>query len=343
MLEGLSVSSLSDRNPNRDGNDSSVYTHLCRLARFGANISDAHTCSIFIPLQVLAACSELAESQKRSTSDSLVLGGFHSLSDAIVRDSTLPLDSGLVGWVAKHRQPIHVSPFEHDSRTLGMYASDQSLKSFVGIPILFRSREQHRNVAGVVACDSKKSFAFSKLQGKLLSDLAEEVTSTLELLIETHSSESSEDSFETFTHRMVSLVQSLGEHSIDILRMQLCNSAALEQSRGIHGWQDAVDQVQRLIQQTLPPLFPSLRLPNGDIVIALDNMMSGFYENKIQVICQHLGTQLTAPQFAFGKVPLAPWNGDLEKAITAAGARAAPLENRSPDSRSAPVKKYGNR
>jgi hypothetical protein len=102
--------------------------------------------------------------------------------------------NGLIGWVAKHNRSIHVSPFERDSRTLGIYSEDQQLKSFIGIPVNLGAGnpsggasspsaggEESANV-GVIACDSKKSFAFSKLQGKLLEDLAAEVSNTVRLI-----------------------------------------------------------------------------------------------------------------------------------------------------------------
>ena len=44
----------------------------------------------------------------------------------------------------------------------------------------------------------------------------------------------------------------------------------------------------RLIQQALPPQYPTLQLPNGDVVILLDNMTTAFYENKIRAIATHV-------------------------------------------------------
>jgi hypothetical protein len=50
------------------------------------------------------------------------------------------------------------------------------------------------------------------------------------------------------------------------------------------------DQFIRLTQQALPPHFPVVRIPNGDTLVAVDSMMSSFFQNKIQTLALHLNT-----------------------------------------------------
>lgn len=259
---------------------------LCRLARFGANVADAHSCFIFLPQTMLRDDDTPPSSDEAKY---ITLAGYHSLSNDVIREAKLIRGNGLVGWVAKHHRSIHVSPFEHDSRTLGMYTLDQSLKSFIGIPIALEEQvaEYKDGSSGVLACDSRKSFAFSKLHGKLLEDLAREVSNTILLLNHFQRKTLGGASWQVFSRRAADLMQALGAMSVEALRIKLKNFEMLEQSLGTPRAIEFVEQFNRLIQQALPPHVPSMRLPNGDTVIVLDNMMTSFYENKVRAMCDH--------------------------------------------------------
>jgi hypothetical protein len=225
----------------------------------------------------------------------MVLAGFHSLCPEVIPHSQVSRGNGLVGWVAKHARSIHVSPFELDSRTLGIYSSDQQLKSFIGIPIrlddtygmLASSGAEQEHLTGVLACDSKKSFAFSKLQGKLLEDLAREVSSTVGLLVEQQGRAHPDVAWHSFLRRASELSRSVGIQSLEITRIVPTNFHELERTSGTSAALTAVEQVYRIVQQILPPHFPCVRLANGDIVIALDNMMISFYESRIRAVSAH--------------------------------------------------------
>ncbi len=276
-----------------------VFADLCRLSRFGANISDAHSCFIFLPSQVLSALSCLNTTNSETTR-TLVMAGYHSLSNNVVDECILPRDSGLIGWVAKHGRSIHVSPFELDSRTLGLYTSDQQLKSFIGIPVrISPSDEASAQLWGVIACDSKKSFAFSKIQGKLLDDLAREVSNTIELLLMYGAQGHSDVAWQVFLRRSTELAASLTTQSIQLLRLKLLNFDELEAASGTSQALALVEQLYRLISQALPPHFPVVRLVNGDIVVCLDNMMTAFYENRIRAICEHVAPEGRRPRLDF--------------------------------------------
>lgn len=241
---------------------------LTRLARFGANVSDSHSCFIFLP----------------GPGDTVELAGFHSLSNTVIDRCTLPLDAGLIGWVAKHGKAIHVSPFDRDSRTLGVYSSDQELKSFIAVPIKLPAST---SIWGVVACDSRKSFAFSKLQGKLLEELAEQATCLLRKGYEDTRSNQADLSWEHFLAAGSHMLATVGAEALELIRIKPCNIKELEQTLGIGGTLRLLAQVTRLIQQALPPATPICRLANGDLLITVDNMMVSFYESRIEAIAGH--------------------------------------------------------
>jgi hypothetical protein len=284
---------------------------LQRMARLGANITDSHSCFVFLPLAYLQPGN--------SVDTELAIGGSHSLCPDILDDCQIKKGSGLIGWVAKHCQPIHVSPFEHDSRTLGMYREDRQLKSFMGIPIRLKGDSGTTTSTGVITCDSKKSFAFSKLQGKLLSDLAVEVAHSVNLILgqtDTNSFPSQEE----FLARSRETLSTLGAQSVEIIRIKVRNYSRLELTLGSTETVALVQQLVRLIEQSLPPHFPHFLMPNGDLVIVMDNMMTSFYENRIKALAEHIQPDNCSLTLAFNKEPVfARRRADtsLEAAITA--------------------------
>ncbi len=273
---------------------------LCRLARFGANITDAHSCLIFLPHRLFRSyltdrenLIELKTTGKGAeVADHLELGGFHSLGNAILKGCRIEISSGLVGWVAKHKRTIHVSPFDHDSRTLGFYNDEQGLKSFIGVPIALDEVESYKgSLAGAIVCDSKKSFAFSKLQGKLLHDLSFEVSNLLKLTALNNSSFKQDNSWQSFISKAHALAESLTPHAVEVLRLRPLNFHELEHSLGTGKALRMADQIFRLIAQALPPHSPVTRLPNGDIIVVMDNMLTASFENKVRAMANHLSIE----------------------------------------------------
>jgi hypothetical protein len=70
--------------------------------------------------------------------------------------------------------------------------------------------------------------------------------------------------------------------SVEILRISIENLSQLETRLGTTWAIEAAEQFVRLIQQALPPHFPITRMPNGDVLVALDNMMSSFFQQKFR-------------------------------------------------------------
>lgn len=237
-----------------------------------------------------------------SSDEQLELAAYHTLSCDVLPDCTLTAGNGLIGWVAKHSRSIHVSPFEKDSKLLGIYGADQGLKSFIGIPVPLSSPgRQAAPVAGVIACDSCKSFAFSKLQGKLLEELACEVSNLIRLHSELRRNNRRQDCWQDFLRGTIGLAESLGRDSLEILRLRLKNFDTLEKELGTPDCLEMLNQVYRLIRQAIPEHFPLLVLSNGDIVAALDSMASSFYESRIRALCAHRGIDGRQPAFEFSR------------------------------------------
>ncbi|MCB0338770.1 MAG: GAF domain-containing protein [Bdellovibrionales bacterium] len=261
------------------------FQQLTRLARLAANICDAHSCFIFLPqIENLVACT--ADSSQRKT---IQLCAYHSLSQEIFANCALLVGKGLIGWVARHGQPIHVSPFERDCSVLGTYSEEMNLKSFMGIPVELSGLNSH-GTFGVIACDSKKAYAFTKLQGKLLSDIAEQISHSLGLYQKLSQELTQKPTWAEFLKQATVLAEKSGASAIEILRRRPANFSYLEEKIGTGRTIALCDQVFKLIDQCLPESSPRLVLPQGDMLVFLDSMMTPFCVNKIRSISEHVST-----------------------------------------------------
>lgn len=283
---------------------------LKRLARLAANISEAHTCALFLPTGLLTASGGTGHSSgalggtielktvvqpgahagaHRSSAASVELVAVHSLSTNIVRDCRIQVGSGLLGWVAEHGRPIHIAPFDMDSSSIGLYTDTEALKSLVALPVSMPT--EHADVHkgnGVLMCDSRKAFSFTKLQVKHLEDLAAEVSRLLFWALFKRETTTTETSWESFIVRAEQLAGAIGLESIEVLRVTLDSYADLEQRAGTTTAVQQSEQFVRLVQQALPPHFPMTRLPDGDLLVAVDNMMSAFFQTKIRTLADHI-------------------------------------------------------
>lgn len=258
----------------------SLDADLLRLSRFVANLSDAFSSFIFLPADLMLRLGLDAEG---SQGNMLRVAAHHSLSQEINLKAALEPGCSLIGWVAKNKQPILVSLFDRDSRTLEVYSREEEIKSFLGVPIRLAD-----GLCGVITVDSRKPYAFSKQQSKILEDFAEEVSNLISLHLTLSNYELKHASWGHFITQAHSLVNALGPLSIEVLRMRISNSAELEATLGCERLSHVYDQLFRLIQQTVPPHFPLYRTPTGDMVMVVDNMMTVFFQNKISALCDHL-------------------------------------------------------
>ena len=96
------------------------------------------------------------------------LTAIQSLARDISEDISFMSGDGILGWIAKNKRTLVLSPFERDARCLPYYQAEQEIKSFVGVPVFGEGEE----VVGVLVADSKKRYSFSAFDEKVLTDIA---------------------------------------------------------------------------------------------------------------------------------------------------------------------------
>ncbi|MBW2621459.1 MAG: GAF domain-containing protein [Deltaproteobacteria bacterium] len=119
------------------------------LIELVSNTTEAHTAALFLspesgrPLELIA---------------------HQSLSPNIKTDIRIGSGEGLIGWVHKNRKPVNIDKFEHDTRRLLFYRTDEAIKSFMAVPL--------PELDGVLAVDSKQRYVFTEKNQKILFQFA---------------------------------------------------------------------------------------------------------------------------------------------------------------------------
>ena len=285
---------------------------LRELAKLAATVTESHSSAIFLPTELFQpspssttgravpkasppredtiTLQQVIEPGPDPRSGSIDLAAVHSYSK-LVRDARIQVGSGLLGWVADQGRPIHLTPFDVGSSAIGIYVDNQPIRSLVAVPIAMAPNQiAGQQAFGVLMCDSLRSDAFSNPQVKLLEQLAHYTHRLIFwALCGSHSSQF-ETSWDHFKQKTLELGDAIGSQSIEVLRLRLDSFLDLEATAGLSLAVQHSEQFLRLAQQALPPHFPLVRLPNGDVVIAVDNMMSGFFQQKLQTLANHLHT-----------------------------------------------------
>ncbi len=132
-------------------------SYLNRFMGSAADCLDAFTAGLFVA---------------DSATGKLKLEAFHSLSDAVIPGAVIGEGQGFLSWVMKNQRPLQVPRFKRDSRTLGFYADDVGLKSFLAVPL--------PRQAGVICVDSRSRFAFSAKHERILESLGNAVVELLD-------------------------------------------------------------------------------------------------------------------------------------------------------------------
>lgn len=309
-----------------------VREDLKRLAKLAADVSDAHTCAIFLPTGLLIsdnntssldinspleidATDRHSQDGQKSGNQSIEMVAAHSASHLLVRDCRIQVGSraqggsGLLGWVAENRRPIHMAPFDIDSTTLGIYSDHEQLKSLVAVPIAMPvdahgtkgSADLLRS--GVLMCDTRRAFTFSKAQLKHIEDIAVLVSRLIFWTLFRRDSTPTESSWDSFVTKSSQLGDAIGYGSVSLLRITTTSLPELESRCGISQTVSTSEQFMRLVAQAIPPHFPLVRLPNGDLLVTLDNMMTTFFENKIKAISKSLNDQITPFEINIANIP----------------------------------------
>ncbi len=92
-----------------------------------------------------------------------------SLSSNFDPDVKIEMGDGLIGKVAKTRQPFIDEHLEQDPIDLHIYKKKENLKSFLAMPVVFKKLE------GVLVIDSKESYSFPAKQQKIITGLVSQM------------------------------------------------------------------------------------------------------------------------------------------------------------------------
>ncbi len=137
-------------------------------------------------------------------------------------------------------------------------------------------------------CDSLRPEGFTSVQVKSLEQLASITRALISWAQSTAQLSHVETSWDIFSQKTFELGGAIGASSIEVLRLRMDSFDELRCQSGISSAVQLTEQFFRLAQQTLPPHFPLVKLPNGDVLIAVDNMMSNFFQQKLHSLANHL-------------------------------------------------------
>lgn len=210
----------------------------------------------------------------------LKLFAFHSLCPNINSECDTEVGQGLIGWIAQTGTPLHVSPFERDSKILPAYREDLQLKSFIGVPIKLSS-----SMTGVLACDSKKSFAFSRIQVKLLEQHAEQIAATISMAVNMSQQLQSKDPWSNFVTQVEQYKARNPQCHTDLLRIRAANYELLESSLGLSEAANLIDRCFDILKRATAGNPPSIVASNGDLILVIDQMMATYVENRVIALC----------------------------------------------------------
>ena len=300
LLNQLSTQTSSNDNAQRDL-PHDLFQDLTSLIQLTSNALDSFSTMLLLPERVAA---NLKGSE--STGDNLTMITHHSLSEQLESNCTIKPSYGLIGWVARNRELLHVSPFEGSSTTLGTYRKDVSLKSLAACPV-YLERDQYRveEQVGVLVCDSKKSYAFSKVQLKLLQEFALQFSRTLRPHLGKDAHFSQRFCWDDFCDRAESLWQYNHPSNLSFVRMRVENRAlAPYLSENPDRSLTSIDQLYQMILMSLSDKTAALFLPNGEMCFVLSNSNATKFTNKINRILEEQVPRGTNHCYRLEKYPL---------------------------------------
>ena len=115
------------------------------------SVFDAYSAALFLP---------------EEDGENCYLAAAFTLGEDISPSVSVAPGKGLVGWIIQNRKPLLVPNIERDKTVLGYYDSDAKtgVKSFMGFPV---------PTGGALCVDSKRQYAFSERDYKILQLFAE--------------------------------------------------------------------------------------------------------------------------------------------------------------------------
>lgn len=269
---------------------------LNEVATLAWSATGAHSSAIFLPTEILGPATQgrVRESFTRKDGSETSPASIDMVSvrshSRPVQNCRIQVGSGLLGWVADQGRSIHLAPFEVGSASIGIYLDSEPIKSLVAVPIMLSGRDtaEHVSTCGVLMCDSLRPEGFTSTQVKSLEQLASITRALIAWAQSAAQLSHVETSWDIFSQKTFELGGAIGASSIEVLRLRMDSFEDLRCQSGISSAVQLTEQFFRLAQQTLPPHFPLVKLPNGDVLIAVDNMMSNFFQQKLHSLAKHL-------------------------------------------------------
>lgn len=248
--------------------ESSTKGQLLKIVQSGSTIPNVLSSLLFLPIRYpeVTAATDL----ELSVSSSSIPNDLHA--------EQVEIGQGVIGWIAAQNRPrLYTDP---SKQSYSVYRTT-SVRSVIGFPVALNGAR------GVVAFDSLKAYAFGKRHLTTLRDLSLEVSETLTTNVRAQLA-MRPSSWESFVKRGERLLEALGGDGVEMIRVQILNDTELLAAYGREVWEESQDRLLRLIEQTLPPHFPICRVPDGDIAILVDNLMSSFFKKKIETVAKDL-------------------------------------------------------
>lgn len=274
---------------------SSLNEDAQRLARFASFLVDAHSCFIFLPSETQQPSVQPEANIVNTGIDFIQLSGFASRSKFVAERLCIQVGQGVIGWVASQGRALHLAPFEVESSTAHLYIEKCEIKALLAVPIECSGLDKSSS-HGAIVCDSLNPNGFSKKDIRSIEEIAVEVARIYRLSKSIKASNSVIESLDTFNAKVNELSNAIGENSIDFVKIKL-PLLGFESIQQLSENIGTYSKFCRLISESLPPHFPVFKTPEGDLLIAVDNMMTTFFEGKIRALMQRLGSssKVTTP------------------------------------------------
>ncbi len=109
----------------------------------------------------------------RTAPNRLELTNHCTLSDALIPGAIIVPGQGILGWIYREGRAVHVTRFDRDTRTLGIYQRDVGIKALLAAPL--------PNSAGVLMIDSKSRYAFPEKRQKMFRNCPQIVLDLLDV------------------------------------------------------------------------------------------------------------------------------------------------------------------
>jgi signal transduction protein with GAF and PtsI domain len=107
----------------------------------------------------------------------LVLSGAHNAHAQTLGKIKLKLGEGITGWVAQHKQPVHISEKAYNDARFKYFSSlpEDKYECFLSVPILLKNQ-----LVGVINLQNRKIYKFKPSEINLLMTISKQVGGTIE-------------------------------------------------------------------------------------------------------------------------------------------------------------------